>query len=237
MSSEDPELSLIIPCFNEAERISSSLDKALAYFANVTYSYEILIVDDGSRDDTVRVVSHYTPNGIRVIEQGINKGKGSVVRLGMISAKGKYRVFTDADFSTPIEELPKLLTELDKGADICIGSRRLDRSLVKQHQPWYRELIGVMGNKIISLLLISGIEDTQCGFKGMTARAAEALFPVMKIDGFGFDVELLYLAKRIGLRITQVPVLWYNDDRSRLNPIRDSIKTFSEILRIKKLHS
>ncbi len=230
-----PELSVVIPAYNEAERISSSLDSALEYLSVQPYSWEILVVDDGSSDDTVRIVRHYAPR-VRCIELGKNMGKGAAVRRGMLEAQGQYRVFTDADFSTPISELPKVLSRLHNGADLCIGSRRLDASSLKIHQPWYRELIGVIGNKIISVLVLSGIEDTQCGFKGMQAAASNAVFSQMKIDGFGFDVELLYLCRRAGYRIEQVAVDWYNDERSRLNPVKDSLQTLRDVMRIKKLH-
>ncbi len=229
------ELSLIIPAYNESERISSSLDSALEYLQQQSYSWEIIVVDDGSSDDTARIVHHYGPD-IRGIELGQNMGKGAAVRRGMLAACGKYRVFSDADFSTPIRELPKILEPLRNGADVCIGSRRLDPSSLKVHQPWYRELIGVLGNRIIRAFVMQGIEDTQCGFKGMTAKATESVFSHMKIDGFGFDVELLFLSRKLGLRIEQVPVDWYNDARSRLNPIKDSLATLREIFRIKKLH-
>ncbi len=229
------DLSFVIPAYNEAERISSSLDSALDYLAQQDYSWEILVVDDGSSDDTVRIVHHYAPR-VQCIVLPKNAGKGAAVRTGMLAAKGEYRVFSDADFSTPIRELPKVLDALRAGADVCIGSRRLDASSLKIHQPWYRELIGVLGNKVISAFVLNGIEDTQCGFKGLKAKATVDLFSQMKIDGFGFDVELLFLARRAGLRIEQVAVDWYNDERSRLNPIRDSLRTLSEIFRIKKLH-
>ena len=230
-----PTVSVIIPAFNEAERISSSLEKALDYLRTRQYSWEIIVVDDGSSDDTVRVVRHYEPD-VRTIALGVNRGKGAAVRPGMLAAQGEYRVFTDADFSTPITELPKILRELENGADICIGSRRLDPTSLKKHQPWYREAIGLMGNKIISAVLFSGIEDTQCGFKGATAHATQMIFSSMKIDGFGFDAEMLFLAKRRDLRIVQVAVDWYNDERSRLNPIRDSLKTLAEVFRIRSIH-
>ena len=230
-----PHVSIVIPAFNEAERISTSLDKALQYLQSRDYTWELLVVDDGSSDDTVRVVKHYAPH-VGIIELGTNRGKGAAVRAGMQAAKGAFRVFTDADFSTPITELPKVLDALHKGADVCIGSRRLDPDSLKIHQPWYRELIGMAGNKVISAVLFSGIEDTQCGFKGLTAAATDTLFTAMKIDGFGFDAELLFLAKRMKMSIAQVPVDWYNDERSRLNPVKDSIKTLIEVFRIRAIH-
>ena len=228
-------LSVIIPAYNESERISSSLDSALEYFTKQDYSWEIIVVDDGSHDDTTRIVKHYAPN-IQLIALDKNKGKGAAVREGMLQSKGEVRLFTDADFSTPISETEKILNEIKKGCDICIGSRRLDPSSLKKHQPWYREMIGVIGNKIISTLLFGGIEDTQCGFKALTSEATKKVFKQMKIDGFGFDAEMLYLAKQEGLSICQIPVDWYNDERSRLHPIRDSIRTFKEVISIKRLH-
>lgn len=230
-------LSLIIPAYNEESRISGSLDKALEYFSRQDYSWEIIVVDDGSTDQTARIIENYNaknPN-ITLIKQ-VNMGKGSAVRNGMLAAHGQYRVFTDADFSTPIYELEKILPILSAGTDICIGSRSIDRSMVKEHQPFYREWMGKTFNKFVQLLVFKGIVDTQCGFKGFTASAAERIFSQAKINGFSFDVEVLFLAKLEKMTIKEVPIEWYNDERSKVNPISDSTRMFLELIKIRRLH-
>lgn len=232
----DEELiSLIIPVYNEEERIERTLDKVWNYFESHKYKSEIVVVDDGSKDGTLEKLKKFE-NQIRVISYNPNRGKGAAVRTGMLSSKGKFRFFSDADLSTPIYEIEKLLEKLKSGADICIGSRAIDPSLIKKHQPFYREFMGKMFNKFVQLMVLKGIEDTQCGFKGFTDRAAELVFSKSKIDGFSFDVEVLFLAQKAGLRIEQVPVEWYNDRRTKVNPFKDSVKMFLELLKIKKLH-
>lgn len=227
-------LSFIIPAYNEESRLGRSLANAIQYFADQSYTAEIIVVDDGSRDGTVDIARSFS--SVRVIEQPHNSGKGAAVRRGMLEAQGAFRIFSDADFSTPVHETAKVLSVLERGADVCIGSRALDRSYVKVHQPWYRESMGKMFNVFVQLLLLKGIKDTQCGFKGFTAQAAQAIFSKAKIDGFGFDVEALYLARMLNLTIEQVPVEWYNDDRTTVNPITDSSRMFFELLSIRKLH-
>ncbi|MFN3269991.1 MAG: dolichyl-phosphate beta-glucosyltransferase [Candidatus Kapaibacteriota bacterium] len=229
-------LSFVIPVYNEEERIVSTLEKVWNYFTANNYNFEIVVVDDGSTDKTLEKLNHYSDK-IKIISYNPNRGKGAAVRTGMLKAKGKFRVFSDADLSTPIYEIEKLLDKLTSGADVCIGSRALDPSLIKEHQPFYREFMGKTFNKFVQLIVFRGIEDTQCGFKGFTDKAAEMVFSKSKIDGFSFDVEILYLAKKAGLKIEQVPVEWYNDKRTKVNPLRDSINMFIELFKIKKLHS
>ena len=230
-----PYLSLIIPAYNEEKRICASIDKAIEYLSKQDYSWNIFVVDDGSQDNTINVLKSYNDK-IAVLSQPKNMGKGAAVRRGMLEANGTIRVFTDADFSTPIYEVGKLISKFNSGAEICIGSRALDRSLVKEHQPFYREWMGRIYNTIVQLVVFKGVTDTQCGFKGFTHTAAEQVFNQAKIDGFSFDVEILYLANKAGLKIEQVPVEWYNDDRSKVNPIVDSFNMFVELFRIKRLH-
>lgn len=227
-------LSFIIPAYNEESRLGHSLTNAIRYFANQQYSTEIIVVDDGSHDHTVEVARSFS--SVRVLEQQNNRGKGAAVRRGMLEAQGAFRIFSDADFSTPVQETAKLLSVLEQGTDVCIGSRALDRSYVKVHQPWYRESMGKVFNVFVQLLLLKGISDTQCGFKGFTAQAATAIFSKTKIDGFGFDVEALYLARTMNFSIEQISVEWYNDDRTTVNPITDASRMFFELLSIRRLH-
>lgn len=232
---QKPYLSLIIPAYNEEDRIVKSLDYAHSYLIEQPYTYEIIVVDDGSNDDTVAVARRI--DYVKVISQPQNMGKGAAVRRGMLEAIGEVRVFSDADFSTPIYELEKIIEKLKSGADICIGSRAVDSTMIKKHQPFYREFMGKSFNRIVQKFLFKGIKDTQCGFKGFTSATAERIFSICKIDGFSFDVEVLYLASKYGYNVAQVAVEWYNDNRSKVNPITDSTKMFLELFRIKKLHS
>jgi dolichyl-phosphate beta-glucosyltransferase len=229
------DLSFIIPAFDEAARIETSLVKAREYFASQSYQCEVLVVDDGSRDRTAEIVSRHADEGIRLLQQPRNMGKGAAVRRGMLEAKGAYRIFSDADFSTPVTETARMLEQLEQ-FDVVIGSRGIDASYIKKHQPWYRESMGKMFNLLVQVVAIPGIKDTQCGFKGFRAVAADAIFSRTKIDGFSFDVEALFLARRLGYSIKEMPVEWHNDERSTLNPISDSLKMIRELLRIRALH-
>ena len=229
------DLSIIIPAYNEETRIIKSLNIAVEYLEKQNYNYEIIAVDDGSKDNTISVLTNYHSK-VRVISLGKNLGKGAAVRKGMLSAIGEIRLFSDADFSTPVYELEKLLNHIHSGADICIGSRAMDRSMVKEHQPFYREFMGKTYNKIVQLLVFKGITDTQCGFKAFTRHAVEKIFSIAKINGFSFDVEILFLAKNLGLKVEQVPVEWYNDERSTVHPVKDSAMMIWELLKIRRLH-
>lgn len=231
-----PYLSIVIPAYNEADRIETSLQKAVDYLGQKDYEYEIIVADDGSTDDTVAIANNFD-NKVKAYALPKNTGKGAAVRLGMLKATGEIRIFTDADFSTPIYEIEKIIYSLKNNFDIVIGSRALDYDMVKEHQPFYREFMGKTFNKFVQLMVIKGIKDTQCGFKGFSAAAAEDIFSKTKIDGFSFDVEVLYLAKKAGYRIDEVPVEWYNDDRSKVNPITDSISMLLEIMKIKRIHT
>lgn len=229
-----PNISLIIPAFNEAERIGKSLLSAQNYLKDNFENYEIVVVDDGSTDGTANLARNYS-DSVKVLQLERNSGKGAAVRKGMLESSGSIRVFSDADFSTPIYELKKIIIELESGADICIGSRAIQPELIKVHQPFFRELLGKTFNLFVRTLLFSGIKDTQCGFKGFKDYAAEQVFSKAKIDGFGFDVEILYIAKKENLKIKQVPVEWFNDDRTTVSPVK-GLKAFFELFEIKRLH-
>lgn len=233
----NPYLSLVIPAYNEAERIGASLQQAVEYLAKQDYSFEIIVVDDGSMDRTVQVVDkiHDKMQAIKLVRQPKNMGKGAAVRRGMLEATGEYRIFTDADFSTPVHEVEKALKTFQHGADVVIGSRVLDRSTIKRAQPKHREAMGRVFSRAVQATVFKGIDDTQCGFKGFTAEAAEKIFSKAKINGFSFDVEILYLAKRLGFTIEQIAVEWHNDERSKVSSL-SGLKAFLDILTIKRLH-
>ena len=229
-----PYISIIIPAYNESERLPKSLSLIIEYMDNQNFDWEIIVVDDGSSDNTVKSVSGFK-NTI-VIEQIANQGKGAAVKRGMLEANGEICVFSDADLSTPIYELKKIIDNINVGYDIVIGSRGIKNELIKVHQPFYREFMGKTFNKIVQLLVLKGIKDTQCGFKGFTNKAAKSIFNLQKIKGFGFDVEILFLANRLGFKICETPVEWYNDERSKVNPITDSFKMLIEIFKVRYLH-
>lgn len=228
-------ISIIIPAYNEESRIEITLEKIQDYM-NLHYpDFEIIVVDDGSKDNTIGVVKSFSSD-IKIIKQERNQGKGAAVRRGMLEASGDIRLFTDADLSTPIYEVEKVLKWHKDEFDVCIGSRALQSELIKEHQPFYRELMGKTFNKMVQLLVVKGIQDTQCGFKSFTAEAADKIFSICKINGFAFDVEAVFLANKFKFKIKEIPVEWYNDDRSKVNPITDSSRMFLEILKIRNLH-
>ncbi|PIU68690.1 MAG: glycosyl transferase [Armatimonadetes bacterium CG07_land_8_20_14_0_80_40_9] len=228
-------LSIVIPAYNEEKRIGDSLRKIKEYLNKESYSYEIIVVDDGSKDETVKKVEDITKEweDIYVLKNEKNQGKGYSVRRGILSAKGEYILFSDADLSTPIEEVERLINFLKEGYDLAIGSRALKDSKIRIHQPYYRELMGRFFNFFVQVLLFKGIKDTQCGFKVFRREVAKELFSQQKIDGFSFDVEILYLAHKFNYKIKEVPVVWLNSKVSRVNPLKHSLQMFKELLRIR----
>jgi dolichyl-phosphate beta-glucosyltransferase len=225
-------LSLVIPAYNEAGRIADSLKKAGDYLSRQGYDWEVLLVDDGSADDTAARAETALP-GIRILSYTPNRGKGHAVRTGMMAAKGDYRVFYDADASTPIEELEKLWPRFEDGADMVIGSRSLPDSRVEVRQAWYRQTMGRVFNLFLRMAGLTHFPDTQCGFKGFTAHACEVVFPRQTIERYSFDAEILYIAQRHGLRIDQVPIRWVNCPHTRLNAATDSLRMFLDLLAIR----
>jgi len=214
------KLSIIIPAYNEAERIIPTLRSIYNHVSNNSYTFEIVVVDDGSTDHTIAKVKSLRTEipFLRILPLIQNQGKGAAVRHGMLEAKGEVRVFTDADGSTPIEELEKLIEPILNGsAKISIGSRYLKDSEVEQKQPFLRRVWSRMANGVIQKVLLPGIVDTQCGFKAFTAEAAERIFPICKVNEWSFDLEVLSHARSMDLGITEIPVKWLNDDRSKGN--------------------
>ncbi len=237
--SELPDLSVIIPAFQEAERLPRTLGAVASYLKLRDLRVEIVIVDDGSTDGTTRTARDITrdsgaesPVQYRVITLPSNRGKGAAVRAGVCSSLGARVLITDADLSTPIEELPKLESAL-LAADLAFGSRALRPELIAQRQPRYRETMGRVFNLLIRLLGVRGLRDTQCGFKLIDGEHARSLFRDMTIDGFAFDVELLLRARSRGLRVVEVPVIWNHVEHSRVKPVLHSLQMMRDVIRLR----
>lgn len=232
-------LSIIIPAYNEESRIGDSLLKLHSFLLTKNYDYEIILVDDGSNDNTIAEAgkSALAKEGrLKIIRNGRNKGKGFSVRNGIMNSRGRYILFSDADLSTPIEEADNLFYYIKQGYDIVIGSRAVKGSNVKIHQVWYREIMGKTFNLFVKSSLIKEFNDTQCGFKLFKGDIARGIAVLMKIDGFCFDVEMLYLANLKGYRIKEAPVTWYNSPKSKVRPFIDSFKMLTELIFIKNIH-
>jgi len=230
------EYSIVIPAYNESNRIKNTLLLIDNYIKEANLNAEIIAVDDGSKDNTVQIIKTLAskiPN-LKLETYSKNHGKGFAVKTGVFASKGKYILFADADNSTPIQELESLKEAMDKNsAQIAIGSRYLNESKVQIKQPGYRILIGRLGNLLIRLFLIDDIKDTQCGFKLFEHRVAKEIFSFQKVKRFGFDMEALVVAKSLGYKIVEVPVNWFNSVESRLRPVRDSLTTLKDLIYIK----
>jgi dolichyl-phosphate beta-glucosyltransferase len=232
------DLSIVIPAYNEEQRLGVTLESVLAYTIRQPYSAEIIVVDDGSEDATARVAAPFCnhKSRVRLLRNRRNRGKGFSVRRGLLHARGAYLLFSDADLSTPIEEVEKLLAALRGGCDIAIGSRALPESRVEVRQPRYRESMGRLFNILVQALVLQGIQDTQCGFKCFTREAALGICHLMTRDRFVFDVEMLYLARVSGYRIGEVPIVWRNSPQTRVHVVRDSAAMFADLLAIRWNH-
>ena len=233
--SNQPKYSIVIPAYNEGQRITATLDKVLGYIGQQGWNAEVIVVDDGSRDDTAAIVRSYAERhpAVRLLQNPGNRGKGYSVRHGMLNARGDLLLFSDADLSSPIHEARKLLTALADGAEVAIGSRWLRSELQTERQPFYRQLFGRVFNLHLRLLLGLGFKDTQCGFKAFTARAAKILFPRQKIERWGFDPELLFLARKFGLPVREIAVEWAHDDRSKISYLKDGLHMGVETLKVR----
>ena len=227
--------SFIIPAYNESGRIRPTLDEILRYTAEQDWDAEILVVDDGSRDDTPDVIREYARahSQIRLLQNPGNRGKGFSVRNGMLHARGDLCLFTDADLSSPISEAQKLFEAIRAGADVVIGSRWLRAELQTERQPLYRQAFGRIFNLVLRVFLGVHFKDTQCGFKAFRREAAQRIFPLQKIECWGFDPEILYIARRMGLKVAEVPVLWAHSEGTRLHPFRDGLRMFVDVLHIR----
>jgi dolichyl-phosphate beta-glucosyltransferase len=227
-------LSVVIPAYNEERRLGPSLEKILAYLRQRRRPFEVLVVDDGSYDGTAPLVRRMASKhkGLKLVMNGGNRGKGASVAHGVAEAKGATILMTDADLSTPIQELAALEEGL-KHADIAIGSRALQRDRITKRQPFYREAGGKFFNFLVQLLAIKGISDTQCGFKLFKAAAARKIFGIQRVPRFGFDVEALYVARKMGLHIVEISVAWENSPETKVRPVRDGLRTFLDLALIR----
>ncbi|MGB0035471.1 MAG: dolichyl-phosphate beta-glucosyltransferase [Candidatus Acidiferrales bacterium] len=238
MNAHAPELSIIIPAYNEEARLPRSLARIRIYLEGREMTpdeYEIVIVDDGSTDGTVRVAKEWMREmlSLRIVSNERNRGKGYSVRHGMLEARGRVALFTDADLSSPIEESEKLFAAIEAGNDVAIGSRALDRSLIETHQSQLRELAGILFNSFVRLFTGLLFHDTQCGFKAFVRERSRIVFEQQRIEGFGFDPEILFLARRHGLRIAEIPVRWAHDPATKVHVIRDGVRMFSDLIVIR----
>lgn len=234
-----PYLSIIIPAYNEEKRIGLTLSMIGGFLKTKSYDYEVILVDDGSDDKTVLQAQNSElskTNKLRIIKNDVNKGKGFSVRNGILNSSGEFVLFSDADLSTPIGETDKLFSHIKKGYDIVIGSRSIAGSDVLVRQPFYREKMGRIFNFLVNRLLISGFNDTQCGFKLFKGSIVREIGKELTIDGFCFDVEMLYLAKRKGCRIAEVGIVWENSIQSKVRVINSSLSMFMDLLKIKRRH-
>ena len=228
--------SIIIPAYNEAERLPATLDQILEYVKTQPWEAEIIVVDDGSRDGTAAAVERYSAQhpSVRLVRNETNRGKGYSIGRGVEVATGDLILFTDADNSTPIEDADKLLQEFSQGADIVIGSRWVDRRYQHQPQPFRRRLNGRLYNLLVRGTLIPGLRDTQNGFKAFSGPAMKRIFAAQKIHGWGFDVEALYIAQKLGYTIREVPVRYsYCARGSKIRPYRDGLRMLKELLLVK----
>lgn len=244
-----PFYSIILPAYNESQRLGASLEKVLSYVAEQAWDAEVLVVNDGSRDNTAELAKAFAARNpiVRVLENPGNRGKGYSVRHGVLESRGDIILFSDADLSSPIQESAKLFAMLlpnttedsrvgdpvQEGADVAFGSRWLEADLQTERQPILRQLAGRAYNVLLRIILGLNFKDTQCGLKAFTRRAAEIVFTRQKIERWGFDPELLFIARKFKLRVIEVPVQWAHDDRSKINPLLDGIKMGMEMLRIR----
>src|SRR5215469_12846991 len=235
MSANPPELSIVIPAYNEERRLGRALAQIRDYFCskpgNVS-AIEIIVVDDGSTDGTRLLAQQWAEQlpCLRVLSNRRNRGKGYSVRHGMLEAQGRIALFTDADLSAPIPESEKLLAAIGAGCDVAIGSRAIDRSLITEHQSRFREIAGIIFNRLVRLCTGLPFEDTQCGFKAFVRERCRIVFEQQRIERFGFDPEVLFLAERHGLRTAEVPVRWAHDPATKVHVVRDSILMFGDLL-------
>jgi glycosyltransferase involved in cell wall biosynthesis len=230
-----PQLSIVIPAFNESARIDAALERVMSCVTERGWDAEVLVVDDGSKDDTAAIVQRWMQSHPRLhlIQNPGNKGKGYSVRNGLLQAAGDIVMFTDADLSAPMEEAERLFDAIANGADVAIGSRWMDRTRQTIHQPLYRQFFGRCFNWVTRTIMGLPFKDTQCGFKAFTRPAAQVIFRLQTIERWGFDPEILFIARKLKFVIREVPVTWGHDERSRMSYLKDGMKMLEDMARIR----
>ncbi len=229
------DLSIVIPAYNESLRLGPTLRRVVDYLCQRGVSYEVLVVDDGSADDTSEVARQFEPEGVRVLRQEVNRGKGAVIKVGVLASRGRRVLLVDADLSTPIEDLEKLEPRLGE-AQLVLGSRAVADSDILLHQPFYREMMGRIFNLIVQLSGVRGLRDTQCGFKLLEGDVARQLFTELQTERFAYDVELVWLARRRGYKVVEVGVRWADSPASKVNPLTDSARMFWDVMALRWRH-
>ena len=234
MNPGSPKLSIVIPSFNEEKRLPATLERIASYINASGRETEVIVVDDGSTDETIRIAESFRRQiaGLRVVSNGQNRGKGYSVRLGSMDSRGEIVLFTDADLSAPIEEADKLLAKMND-YDVAIGSRAINRELIEVHESKFREFAGIIFNRIVRVILRLPFVDTQCGFKAFRRENCKVIFEQQTIERFGFDPELLYLARHHGLRTAEVAVRWAHSPATKVNMFRDSVQMFLDVVIIR----
>ena len=229
-----PQLSIVVPGYNETSRLPKSIPGLIEYLDRAEFSAELILSDDGSTDGTFALMEEYAASRpyIKAVGYATNRGKGRAVANGVAASSGMVVLISDADFSTPIEEVFKVWAPVTAGAGVAIGSRALSGEGIV-HQPWYRTMMGRVFNLCVQVIILPGLWDTQCGFKLFRGDLARTIFAEMRSDGFAFDVEAIYLARRAGETVKEVPVKWVNDTASKVSPIKDSIKMLVGIIKIR----
>jgi len=235
LSGDSIDVSIVVPAFNEERRLGRTVNVLIEYFRGRSLRFEVILVDDGSRDSTLDLMRGFAAANaaVKVVSLASNRGKGRATAAGVMITRGAIVLTTDADLSTPIDEFDKLLAQLAGGADIAIASRAAAASVIAVGQPSYRVMMGRAFNRIVQLLLLPGIKDTQCGFKLYQGPIARELFGSSRIDGFAFDVEILVLAVRLRYRVCEVAVRWENSPDSRVSPVRHSLEMLRDVLRLR----
>jgi dolichyl-phosphate beta-glucosyltransferase len=223
------DLSVVIPAYNEALRLGPTLRRVVDYLQSEGRPFEVLVVDDGSTDATAEVAQKYATEGVRLLRQEVNRGKGAVVKAGVLASRGREVLLLDADLSTPIEDIEKLRPHLAE-SPVVLGSRSVVGSDITEHQPFYREMMGRTFNLIIRILGVRGLHDTQCGFKLLAGDVARQLFAELQIERFAYDVELVWLARKHGYEVVEVGVRWADSSSSKVNPVSDSLRMLWDVL-------